>query len=683
MLQALKSTGELMNNLHKGRSLFLFIICLSFTQELFSQTSVSRVDSLKEVLHSAEKDTDRVKILNAIADQFIQQENYDSALEYCSESIQLSEKSGYSEGLSLAITYRGKISSNQGNYSGALKDFQAALKIYQEAGDKKNTANLYNLIANAFHMHEDFPNALKNQYAALKIREEIHDEEGIAWSYNNIGTIYRIQGDYASALKNYFESLRLLEKFGDKKMIALAHNSIGNAYTLQGKHTEALKSYISSLKLNEAAGDKKDIIAAYFNIGDAFCDLFEKDTLTKEVSVDLTGNGVRTIPRQGWLDTALSIQLKAHAMNEVLGNKYYSIFSLSGMGRTNFLRKNYRESISLYTKAYAIAEEMEALELQKEIAKYLTDNYNRLKDSRNEMSWFMKYTAHKDSLFNKIKSDDLTRTRLNYEFEKKEGEAKAMQDKKDAVAKVELDRQKKMRNILLGGFAIVLIFASIFLYQRNNIRKEKAKSEDLLLNILPSEIASELKQTGASRTKSFNEVTVMFADFVDFTKISEQISPDSLVNEIHTCFSAFDTILQKHRVEKIKTIGDAYLCAGGLPVTDPDHAVHVVNASLEIREYIQQRKKMRESKNEIPFQLRIGIHSGPVVAGIVGIKKYAYDIWGDTVNIAARMEQNSLPGKINISSKTYELVKEKFNCTYRGKIEAKNKGEIDMYFLET
>jgi class 3 adenylate cyclase len=174
----------------------------------------------------------------------------------------------------------------------------------------------------------------------------------------------------------------------------------------------------------------------------------------------------------------------------------------------------------------------------------------------------------------------------------------------------------------------------------------------------------------------------MFADFVDFTITSEKLSPEVLVAEIHTCFSAFDNILQKYKVEKIKTIGDAYLCAGGIPVADPGHATQVVLAALEMQDFIRQRKKEKEARNEIPFELRIGIHSGPVVSGIVGIKKYAYDIWGDTVNIAARMEQNSLPGKINISSTTWKLVKDKFQCTYRGKIEAKNKGEIDMYFLE-
>ncbi|MBK9318002.1 MAG: hypothetical protein IPM91_03640 [Bacteroidetes bacterium] len=141
-------------------------------------------------------------------------------------------------------------------------------------------------------------------------------------------------------------------------------------------------------------------------------------------------------------------------------------------------------------------------------------------------------------------------------------------------------------------------------------------------------------------------------------------------------------ILQKYKIEKIKTIGDAYMCASGLPVPTYTHALDMIQAAIEIRNYMLERKKEKEAKGEIPFLLRIGIHTGPVVAGIVGVKKYAYDIWGDTVNLAARMEQNSESGKINISGSTYELVKEKYNCVHRGKIQAKNKGEIEMYFVE-
>lgn len=165
-----------------------------------------------------------------------------------------------------------------------------------------------------------------------------------------------------------------------------------------------------------------------------------------------------------------------------------------------------------------------------------------------------------------------------------------------------------------------------------------------------------------------------FTDFVNFTGISEQLSPTELVAEIHKNFTAFDRIIEKHGLEKIKTIGDAYLAVCGLPNETINHAEKVVSAALEICAFIQQSNS--------PFQVRIGINSGPVVAGIVGVKKYAYDIWGDTVNTAARMEQNSEAGKINISGATYQLVKNSFDCSHRGKIQAKNKGEIDMYFVE-
>jgi class 3 adenylate cyclase len=214
------------------------------------------------------------------------------------------------------------------------------------------------------------------------------------------------------------------------------------------------------------------------------------------------------------------------------------------------------------------------------------------------------------------------------------------------------------------------------------LRLEKKKSDDLLLNILPAEIAEELKQKGSAKARDYDKVTVMFTDFKDFTKISEQLTPAELVKEIDLCFSAFDRIIQKYGVEKIKTIGDAYMCVGGLPVPNKTHAIDVVNAALEIRAFMEKHNQEKAQNGEHQFKIRIGIHSGTVVAGIVGVKKFAYDIWGDTVNIASRIESSGEPNKINISGSTFDLIKDSFNCTYRGKIEAKNKGEIDMYFVE-
>ncbi|MEM9822051.1 MAG: adenylate/guanylate cyclase domain-containing protein [Bacteroidota bacterium] len=211
---------------------------------------------------------------------------------------------------------------------------------------------------------------------------------------------------------------------------------------------------------------------------------------------------------------------------------------------------------------------------------------------------------------------------------------------------------------------------------------EKKKSDDLLLNILPAETAEELKVHGKAQAKRYEAVTVFFSDFKDFTIISEQLEPEQLVAEIDHCFRMFDEMMDKYGLEKIKTVGDAYLCAGGIPSDNQANAVQVVKAALDIQVALKAIAADRKIQHLPFFETRIGIHTGPVVAGIVGIKKFAFDIWGDTVNIAARLEDNSEEGKVNISQDTYELVKDHFSCTYRGKITAKNKGEIDMYYVD-
>jgi ligand-binding sensor domain-containing protein/class 3 adenylate cyclase len=217
------------------------------------------------------------------------------------------------------------------------------------------------------------------------------------------------------------------------------------------------------------------------------------------------------------------------------------------------------------------------------------------------------------------------------------------------------------------------------LVQKNIVvEKEKQRSEQLLLNILPGEVADELKANGTAAAKYFDNVTVLFTDFVGFSTASERMTPQELVDELHACFEAFDGIMGKYNIEKIKTVGDAYLAVCGLPQPAANHAENVINAALEIRGFMTERYAKLGSKT---FQIRIGVHSGSLVAGIVGVKKFAYDVWGDTVNTAARMEQNSEPGKINISAATHELVKDKFSCAYRGEIAAKNKGMLKMYFV--
>jgi class 3 adenylate cyclase len=214
------------------------------------------------------------------------------------------------------------------------------------------------------------------------------------------------------------------------------------------------------------------------------------------------------------------------------------------------------------------------------------------------------------------------------------------------------------------------------------VSMQKVEIEKLLLNILPVEVAHELKEKGQATPQYYESVTVLFTDFVGFTKIAEGLSPQDLVAELNTCFTAFDRIIEKHNLEKIKTIGDAYMCAGGIPVPSQSHAVDAILAAIEIQNYIQNLNQERIAAGLPAWDLRIGIHTGPLVAGVVGNKKFAYDIWGDTVNIASRMESSGEGGKINISDATFAMVKDWFTCLYRGKVSAKNKGHVDMYFVQ-
>ncbi len=215
------------------------------------------------------------------------------------------------------------------------------------------------------------------------------------------------------------------------------------------------------------------------------------------------------------------------------------------------------------------------------------------------------------------------------------------------------------------------------------ISQERDRSDQLLLNILPLEIAQELKESGTTEAKHFDEVTVMFTDFKDFTRIAASMTPKQLVAEIDTCFKAFDEIINKYQIEKIKTIGDSYMVAAGLPKENKTHAVDIINAAFEIQTFMQKHILSNEHKGINGLgQLRIGVHTGPVVAGVVGTKKFAYDIWGDAVNLASRMESYGEPGKINISGNTFEQIKDKYKCTYRGEIAVKNKGDIAMYFVD-
>jgi class 3 adenylate cyclase len=214
------------------------------------------------------------------------------------------------------------------------------------------------------------------------------------------------------------------------------------------------------------------------------------------------------------------------------------------------------------------------------------------------------------------------------------------------------------------------------------LEEQKGKVEDLLLNILPKETAEELQASGKATAKHYNMASVLFTDFKGFTKFAEHTKPEDLVSELDRCFIQFDDIVTALGLEKIKTIGDAYMCAGGVPIKNKSNPITATVCALRLRNAMRAIAEEKKEKGEKFWEIRIGVHTGPLTAGVVGKKKFAYDIWGDTVNTASRMESSSEAGKVNISGTTYELVKEYFDCEYRGKVDAKGKGLIDMYFVK-
>lgn len=234
----------------------------------------------------------------------------------------------------------------------------------------------------------------------------------------------------------------------------------------------------------------------------------------------------------------------------------------------------------------------------------------------------------------------------------------------------------------------LLIRSVLYAMERHQLRRqlqvEKEKSDKLLRNILPQTIADELKIAGTTKARSYDEVSVMFVDFANFTAISSYMNPHELVDELHACFSSFDNVIEQYGLEKIKTIGDAYMCAGGIPNLDQNHLENMIRAAFAILDEVELRYNQKANQGKEYWRARIGIHVGPIVAGVVGSKKFTYDIWGDTVNTAARIESNGEQGRVNVSEAVYNKLKdsETFSFHYRGKIEAKGKGLIDMYFVE-
>jgi class 3 adenylate cyclase len=554
-----------------------------------------------------------------------------------------------------------------------IKQGQEALALSQKLGWRKGEAQAYNSIGANYRVRSDYPNALENFLKALDINEEIHNAWGIATNNGNIGIVYKKQGDFENALIYYEKARSAYEQLNDRKGVAVNLGNMGIVFNTQRKFSKALEYEFKALEIWKKDGNAKNVALWLGNISLVYSDsgLYTEALKYAERALQINDSlGVK----KGIADNCRNI-----------GSIYFGMSNDSTVSSAE--RTAARRSAIVYLeRARLIAEELGDLINLQEINEISYKIHLANGDATAALNSYREFVRYRDSISSrgtKEKIEELITQRevLVRDKELEIGEQQIEIDRL-AVEKKRNERVFYVVGILLLLIVIVIMFRNRMNQKRANrlLAEEKDKSEDLLLNILPAKVAQELKQTGASRAQLFDQVTVLFTDFVNFTQAAEHTPPQQLVDELHTCFKEFDAIIARHGIEKIKTVGDAYIAVCGLPQPDAQHAPKVVNAAIEIASFMKER---RAKHGERIFEVRIGVHTGSVVAGIVGVKKIAYDIWGDTVNVAARMESSGEPGKVNISGVTHKEIAndERFRFEFRGNIEAKHKGKIEMYFV--
>ncbi|MEP7109840.1 MAG: adenylate/guanylate cyclase domain-containing protein [Ferruginibacter sp.] len=556
-------------------------------------------------------------------------------------------------------------------------------------------------IGTSYYYQGKYLEAIEKLNHSLKIFKEIKNNIGISNMYNNIGVVYYDQGDDVKALENYLQSLQFAELANDKLRMLTALNNVGGVYLNKlPTHDKALQYYLLALPICEELGKQQELGAISVNIGTIYFDKKEDSTAmvyfnnalkaygNNEGSLNAYNAIGQLYNSEDKFDLALQNHNQALALAKKLNIKISIVKSLMGLGDVFVKKSDNKNALGFYKKAETLALEISARQELKDLYEKMSRSYAESADFNSAFKYQSLFSNIKDTIYNIDNDKKLASLQFDFDLQKKQGEINLL-TKDNALSELQIKRQKLARNAFAGGLVLVLLIAVlIFKNYRAKVKtnrildQQKARIEELLLNILPSEVAKELEVKGQATPRNYESVSVMFTDFKNFTIHADKLSPQELVEELNTCFIAFDNIIEKYHLEKIKTIGDSYMCAGGIPTPDKQQAYNIVRASLDIQNYIVLNNKRRMAEGLDPWYLRIGIHVGPVVAGVVGKKKYAYDIWGSTVNIASRMESNGEPGQVNISASTYELVKNEFACSYRGKINAKNVGEIDMYFVE-
>ncbi len=585
----------------------------------------------------------------------------------------------------------------------AARDYaQQAIELADEIDFKKGLAYGYKNLGLPLYFKGELDNELVEHWQrSLSIFEEIGDKQGISNLQSNLGSIYQTKGDDPTALEYFLNSARMASEIGDSLRIATANLNIGSVYSNQKvTYNQALEAYEESKVIFDKIGYQEGVGYAAFNMGE----LHLKDNDPKAAIRVLEESLKALNASDGNITTSLILMGKAYAqMGDLEKAEKFLVDAIEvakekdakveeskayiALGELHNDQNKLEAAEESYLKGLELAETTQVFRDKRDIFEGLAQLYSKSDNHKKAYTYQKLFSEMRDTIRNSDYDKTIGDLRFQFDIENKEKEIELL-NAENELNRAEIEKAKVSKRYFLAISALLFAIAMGVIFQywfmkRSNRRlaEERNRAENILLNILPKETAEELKISGKIRAKEFEEITILFTDFKEFSVVAEKIKGEDLVKSVDYFFSKFDDITEKHNLEKIKTIGDAYMCAGGLPTENKTNAEDAFKAAIEIMNFVRETQK-NPPEGIYPFQIRIGINTGPVVAGVVGTKKFQYDIWGNSVNIAARMESNSLPGRINVSENTYQLLKDKAVFNYRGIVKVKNAQNLKMYFVE-
>jgi class 3 adenylate cyclase len=595
------------------------------------------------------------------------QGKYDSAFVMARRALMHAVHGGLQKSKAGAFKLMANILADQGKYAEARAATRHSYALWAQLGDKTRMADNEITLGYTYILQGAYPLGLEHNLKALDLYSAAKDSAGISHAENNLSALYSMLKDDDNALLHSERALAIMTALKDPR-IANALSGVAKNHANKGDYRQAITGYTECLRLFQAAGNTDGMARIWNALSSPYLALGNADSSLIAAKQCLK---LSTRPYQ-----VAQANLNAARAAKALGK--------------------WPEALHHAQLAQQATSASDALDFRATSYLELSQIHEHMGQDAKALEEYRTYVLLNDSVRNDDKTKEITRLEMTHVFDQEQlADSLANEAEKEHMTlenEARVSKEKNRRNILLlSGIGLLGLAGGLYSRlqhtrrSRAAIQKEKDVSEGLLLNILPAEVAEELKQKGYADAQHFDTATILFTDFKGFTQASEKLTPQELVQELNVCFKAFDEIVSSRGIEKIKTIGDAYMCAGGLPDPRSSATSDVVQAALAMQDFMKERKTVRDAEGKPAFEMRVGIHTGPVVAGIVGVKKFQYDIWGDTVNTASRMESSGEVGHVNISESTYLIVKDEPGLFFksRGKVQAKGKGELEMFFVRS